>query len=143
MDIDNTLINRIKCKFPKFYIIEIIDDNVKFEPENDVGFIEYKRTLVGCDSSRMTKYATQMKWRLTENFKHNYAIYFIGVDDDGTISNLCDADLLESFMTFVSITKMVDVSIAKINIIRCHLGTIIKIKIKNKNKTVQNNYLII
>jgi len=51
-------------------------------PEIEEGNIEYKRYLINVDSTRLEQLATQMKCRLSEG--DNQAIYYLGVDDDGT-----------------------------------------------------------
>ena len=47
------------------------------------GNIEYKRYLTDCDDEKFQHRATQMKFRLTEG--SGEAIYYIGVDDCGTV----------------------------------------------------------
>jgi GTPase len=51
-------------------------------PEIEEGNIEYKRYLINLDTNRLEQLSTQMKWRLAEG--NNEAIYYLGVDDDGT-----------------------------------------------------------
>lgn len=55
-------------------------------PENFYGMIEYKRYIIPSSKERYVKYETQLLWRLAEG--KGEAIYYIGVDDDGTIHNI-------------------------------------------------------
>ncbi len=57
-------------------------------PEVEEGNVEYKRYLINLDENRLEQLSTQMKWRLAEG--NNEAIYYLGVDDDGTPFNLSD-----------------------------------------------------
>ena len=55
----------------------------KLDIEQYYGNIEYKQELSNMDLNKIQKYATQMKYRLQEG--DGSAIYYIGVQDDGTI----------------------------------------------------------
>lgn len=57
-------------------------------PENFYGMIEYKRYIIPSSKERYIQYETQLLWRLAEG--KGEAIYYIGVDDDGTIHNIND-----------------------------------------------------
>ncbi len=67
-------------------------------PENDEGNIEYKRYLINLDSNRLEQLSTQMKWRLAEG--NNEAIYYLGIDDDGTPYPLTDNEKKETLNNF-------------------------------------------
>ncbi len=56
------------------------------EPENHYGYIEYKRTLSNMTSDKFISYCSQMIFRLKEG--NNKCIYYIGVNDDGSIYGL-------------------------------------------------------
>ena len=78
-------------------------------PENDEGNIEYKRYLINLDSNRFEQLSTQMKWRLAEG--NNEAIYYIGVNDNGTIYNITKKEIKETLFNF---TKLVNNNNAEI-----------------------------
>lgn len=136
----SNIIASAKLLFPKLYITETKHDDVAFEPEKDDGHVEYKRTIADCSDKKAEKYATQMKWRISENTRQQYATYFIGVDDDGTIVGLADKEILDCIKKFVSISKTIDASITGIEIIYVKKLSIIRITVKIKK--FRNNYLV-
>jgi GTPase len=140
MDPNFTIINRIKSVFPKLFVTEIINHDLTFGPEKNNGHVEYKRTLVDCGDRKTQKYATQMQWRITENVRHQCAIYYIGVDDDGRIVGLSDDDIINSITHFVEIANTISASIVGIQII--YIGKLTIIKINVKMKKIFNNYFI-
>lgn len=130
----------IKKKFPKLYVKEIVDNNLRFQPEQTYGSIEYKRTLVDCNISKEQKYATQMRWRINENLKTNSATYYIGIDDNGTIMGLTDSEIITCINRFVSIASNINASITGIKIIQIKDLKIIKANVKIKK--IINNYVV-
>lgn len=134
------LLEELRKRYPKFYLTETRDDKLKFRPENDTGSIEYKRTLENCSDIKAKKYATQMRWRILQNRKKQCATYYIGVDDDGTITGLTDSDAMESISKFVSISKTIGASIIAVCII--YVGDSMVIKIGVKIKKIVDNYLV-
>lgn len=140
MNAKSDIVAKIKIKFPKLYVTEIIDNSMIFGPEKDNGYVEYKRTIVDCSNNKAEKYATQMRWRISENLKHQCATYYIGIDDDGTIIGLSDEDITECIDRFVHIAKTIDASITNIQIIHIEKFTIIRIIVKIKK--IYNNYLV-
>lgn len=136
----NIDINHIKEKYPKLYITEKTVDRLEFSPEKNKGHIEYKRSLKDCSDIRIEKYATQMKWRISENVKRRIAVYFIGIDDDGTIVGLSDDRLNSSIISFVIIANTISASIIGIQIIHIEHLTIIKACVKIKN--LKDDYLV-
>lgn len=67
-------------------------------PEIEEGNIEYKRYLINLDRVRLEQLATQMKWRLTEG--DNEAIYYLGVNDNGSIYPMEPSEAIETFENF-------------------------------------------
>jgi elongation factor 1-alpha len=134
----NVLTNKIKLEYPKLYINELWDDNFTLTKENDDGFVEYKRTLCNCNDMKINKYATQMMWRITQNNK-KFAIYFIGVNDDGTFADLNNDELFESVKKIIIISDIINASIIDVKII--HVNTYIILKITIKNKKIKNNVI--
>lgn len=66
-------------------------------PEVEEGNIEYKLKLVNPSESRMEHLVTQMKWRLQEG--QGEAIYEIGVEDNGNLTGLTEAEMKASLET--------------------------------------------
>ena len=135
-----SLMDKIKDKFPKFYLKEVTNSDFKLKPENDDGYVEYKRTLVDCSEKKAAQYATQMQWRIKQNIKNQFATYYIGVDDDGTIIGLSEDDTFECLNKFVSIASTVGASIIGIEII--HINSVIVIQIKVRIKKAKDNYIV-
>ena len=123
---------KIKESNPKLYIVESHSPGLQFPPEEDDGFVEYKRTLLHCEGSKYDKYATQMRWRITENTKKRIATYYIGVEDNGEIRGLPDEELIKCIDKFVSISEIINASIVNVNIIHVGLLKILKIRVKIK-----------
>ncbi len=85
----NNIDNPIKIKY-------------KFCKEYELGFIEYKRTL-STYTDKKGKLLRQIYWRLHENYTETLNIlnfltcyYVIGLEDDGTSSNLSQSELDKS-----------------------------------------------
>lgn len=76
---------------------EEFDTTVSLRPEVERGNIEYKLKLVDPSPQRLVRLVTQMKWRLQEGLGE--AIYQIGVEDNGFLSGLNEADLKASLNT--------------------------------------------
>lgn len=67
-----------------------------FEHEDDYGNIEYKRQIILTSTSKIHHYISQIKYRVTEG--NGTAYYLIGINDDGTISNV-SSDILNLSLT--------------------------------------------
>lgn len=80
------------------------------EPEVEEGCHEYKRHLVNPTPVRFEELVTQLKWRLSEG--QGEAIYEIGVEDDGTLLGLSDADMKASYETLKFMADKLDASVS-------------------------------
>lgn len=116
---------------PKLFVLSTQEPDLKLDPENDNGPIEYKRTLSECDETRAQKYATQMLWRLGQNVK-GLATYYIGVDDDGTICGLTTDEILEAIDWLTKIAQIIGASIIKVEVIDCGERKILRVVVKMK-----------
>lgn len=67
-------------------------------PEIEEGNVEYKRYLTNLDENRLEQLSTQMKWRLTEG--DNQAVYYLGVNDNGSIYAMTKNEKEETFYNF-------------------------------------------
>ena len=63
-------------------------------PEEYFGNIEYKQSIINKNNNRLEELATQMNFRLNEG--NGTATYFLGINDDGSVSNIYAKDMLES-----------------------------------------------
>ncbi|XWV24485.1 putative GTP-binding protein [Tupanvirus deep ocean] len=140
MNVDSEMIKQIKKLNPKLFVTEIVDDNMTFTPEQDDGHIEYKRTLVDCSNKKAEKYATQMRWRITENVRNQCATYFIGVDDDGTIVGLTENEIIDCVKRFIEIAGTISASITGVQLIHIKDMSIIRIGVKIKK--IYDDYLV-
>jgi GTPase SAR1 family protein len=77
-------------------------------PEIEEGNIEYKR-LISCNKNRHITLASQMKWRLNEG--NGICYYFIGVEDNGSISNRKKKELYNSLKNLKLVTKLINAKI--------------------------------
>jgi GTPase len=81
-------------------------------PECDEGNIEYKRSLKDLDKNRLEEYITQMIWRVGEG--KGEAIYYLGVENDGTFYNWSELEKKQSLKTLKIITVKANLKIAKL-----------------------------
>lgn len=131
------IIDQILKMYPKMFIKQIVDNNLSFTKENDQGFIEYKRTLSHCSENKMQQYASQMRWRISENIKRNIALYYIGLDDSGQIKGLDETEIIISVINFKKISDIIEASIKYIQFVFVNDKIILKICVKLK-KNIQN-----
>jgi GTPase len=67
---------------------------IKLSRECEDGNIEYKLKLIGKDTTRIEKLASQMRYRCEE--AGGEAIYMLGVSDDGSVEGITDEEYVES-----------------------------------------------
>jgi len=134
------MLSALKIKYNKLFFREVTNNHLRLKKEEDEGYVEYKRSLVDCDKIAIEKYATQMQWRINQNPKGKFAIYYVGVDDDGTIYGLSVDDIINSIDTIVKIASIVNASITYVNITSVNYKIIIKFGVKIKS--VKENYLV-
>ena len=84
----------------------------KLKPEIEEGNIEYKRKITKPTTERLNQLITQMKWRLNEG--NGEAIYYIGVEDNGSISGISNNDLKESIKNIKIMIKNIDGKLIKL-----------------------------
>jgi elongation factor 1-alpha len=127
-----TLSNWIHDYWPQILVIESPIKNFKLPPENDYsGNVEYKRTLVDCTSNRIQKYITQMKWRALQSLKQQ-AIYYVGIDDDGSFFGLNFEETKTSISTFMEMVFNINATVTKIHLMSIDLQYVVQIKIQMK-----------
>ena len=106
-----------------------------FPPENDEGNIEYKRHLCSQElrtpddnyNIRFQQLVTQLKFRLNEG--NGTAVYYIGVEDDGSIFKLTSKESSKSISTLKKMAIFLDVKITDI----FYKNDYIKVVIKDKS----------
>jgi len=100
-------------------------------PENDEGNIEYKRYLVNLDELRIEQLSTQMKWRIAEG--DGQAIYYIGINDDGTPYNMTADEKKESLNNFTILLNKNNAEIINLEVIKQNDISYFKITIRKKS----------
>jgi GTPase len=100
--------------------------SIYLEPEIEEGNIEYKRYLSELSNERLEQYVSQMIWRVREGLGE--AIYYLGVEDNGTFYNWTQNEKKQTLDRFKNIVK-----IAKMKIIKL-------LKVYYKVNEKQNNY---
>jgi len=89
-----------------------MDAFCQFPQEIEEGNIEYKRhisRLILDNPEKLIKFKTQLLWRLDEGKEINgskEAVYYIGIEDDGILSNLGINELNDSIINFTEIVKL-------------------------------------
>jgi GTPase len=121
--------NKIRNIFPFLFIKEQSFNNLKFNSENNNGFVEYKRSINNTDSFKIEKLASQMKWRILQN-KNYFAIYYIGIDDNGTIVGVPQDKLIDNIKTFIKIASIISASICYLKVIYINELIILMFKVK-------------
>ena len=123
---ENDFLEEIELLFPTidFYLYQGI--LVSLLKEKDDGNIEYKRHLRDLSPQRMNNLATQMSWRIGESENTNKAIYFIGVNDDGTIYGLDQLEIIDNIRNLLSIANIINAEINSIYVIDCSKSYILK-----------------
>ena len=96
--------------------------------EIEEGNIEYKRYLINLDKDRLNQLVTQMNWRLNEG--NNMAIYYLGVDDDGSPYNMTTMEREESIS---NINKIVSMNSSNIIMMETIYTNSLKITIKRES----------
>lgn len=98
---------------------------VKLPNEVEMGNIEYKRHLNHLDPHnkrdkfKMIKLSSQMTWRIDEGLKQNgiaEAIYYIGVNDDGSIGNVSATDINDSINILKKVVMLAEAEIVSIDV---------------------------
>lgn len=99
--------------------------------EIEEGNIEYKRQIsdeILLNPSKLTKFKTQLLWRLEEGKQLSgvsHAIYYIGIEDNGLVSNQTKEEVNNSIINFTKIVKLV-----KANILTTEINEYAKITVQ-------------
>jgi GTPase SAR1 family protein len=89
---------------------------MKLEPEVEYGNKEYKLKIINKENDRLEKLASQLKWRLNEG--NGEALYYIGVNDDGSVVGLGGNELNETIKNIKKMCEKINskiISTEKIN----------------------------
>ena len=89
---------------------------MKLQPEVEYGNKEYKLKICNKQNDRIEQLTTQLKWRLNEG--NGEALYYIGVNDDGSIVGLSSNEFQETIMNIKKMCEKINskiVSTQKVN----------------------------
>ena len=115
--------------------VENLDSEImsilSFEPENDEGNIEYKRSLLGKSKDRQLELETQMRYRMGEG--DGLCTYIIGIEDDGTPYGLTDDEYIETRAVLEKIAKRNDYSLRLLVTSKCERGCVYEFLIRENN----------
>ncbi len=101
------------------------------KPEVEEGNVEYKRVLINIDNTRLEQLATQMNWRLAEG--SNEAIYYLGVNDNGSVYNMTQDEKYETLNNFKLLVGKTNAEIISFNEIESNGVKYFKIQIRKTN----------
>ena len=85
--------------------------SIYLEQEIEEGNIEYKRCLIYNNDERTNELITQMLWRVREG--NGEAIYYVGVNDNGTFYNWTKLEIKQSIDEFKRLVNLAKLKIAK------------------------------
>ena len=108
--------------------------------EIEEGNIEYKRKVHFSKEDKFIKFKTQLLWRLDEGKKiygNEEAIYYIGIDDNGTVSGESMESIDKSIDNFNRVTSSCNVEIYSTQLKNTPDGIYTILKIRRLN----NNYI--
>tara|TARA_B110000879_G_scaffold146499_1_gene190070 strand:+ start:7076 stop:8113 length:1038 start_codon:yes stop_codon:yes gene_type:complete len=108
-----------------------------FPAEEYFGNTEYKRSIINKNNKRLEELATQMNFRLNEG--NGKAIYYIGIEDDGSVSFQHTMILEESLNNLKKICKIIKASIISIKKTLSHYI----INISKKSKKYKNIIILL
>lgn len=116
LDKENTLDKRLNKELDKG-LNEELDKGLNEEldkglnEELEEGNIEYKRCLTNIDDNRREEFISQMMWRIKEG--NGEAIYYLGVENNGTFYNWSKSEIKESIDEFKKIIKKGNLKLIK------------------------------
>jgi len=93
--------------------------SIYLDPEIEEGNVEYKRCLCNTEIIRIEEYTSQMIWRIGEG--KGEAIYYLGVEDNGTFYNWNETQKNKTLQTFKKIVTKANLKIAKLEKIKYNI----------------------
>lgn len=109
--------------------------------EIEEGNIEYKRKLTMTNIDRFDTLITQMNWRLNEG--NGEAIYYLGINDNGSIYQFKNDESNDTILTFKHIANMAKIKIVSIKKIIDRNQHFFKAIIQIQNNFVKEKKIII
>jgi len=91
---------------------EELEQKIKgLDEEIEEGNIEYKRCLTNIDNNRREEFISQMMWRIKEG--HGEAIYYLGVENNGTFYDWSKSEIKESIDQIKKIIKIANLKLIR------------------------------
>ena len=94
------------------------------DPESEEGNIEYKRKITGITQRRFRKLATQMLRRLKDG--NGTAIYYLGIEDDGTPSQVGKEILRTSLRILKNMAKFNEATVKEVKRRDSHIKVLLE-----------------
>ena len=117
--------------------MDILKTQGHLPPEtDDSGNVEYKRSLTNKED-KYEKLSAQLSWRIDEGFKVAgipEAIYYLGLDDDGTVAGVQMEDIDISITALDKIASLVQASITNTDVAVFDNGVVGQITIRKTAK---------
>lgn len=114
-------------------------NNKMLPPEQDTGYVEYKRFIIPKNINKRKSLKTQLCYRLQQGFamcNKSIAIYYLGIEDDGSISNTNENDLKLSLQNLKSMCNECDANIQDIKY--CNIDNKVFIKVYIEQNVYEN-----
>ena len=103
--------------------------------------IEYKRILVNVDQFRLEQLSSQMKWRLNEG--DGMAIYYLGVDDNGSPYMMSIEEKKETLKNFNILLQMNSATIIRFEVMKSDKINFFKLTIKKKSHILSEKRVLL
>ena len=111
------------------------------DKEVEEGMIEYKRILVNVDQFRLEQLSSQMKWRLNEG--DGMAIYYLGVDDNGSPYMMSIEEKKETLKNFNILLQMNSATIIRFEVMKSDKINFFKLTIKKKSHILSEKRVLL
>lgn len=110
-----------------------MDEIYSLPSEVEEGNIEYKRQVDGLTPDKIIKFKTQMLWRMAQGRNKTgieEAIYYIGIEDNGSISGVTIENINNSIKNFSQIVKLCNAEIHSTKILDTDKGMVSVIRVR-------------
>lgn len=124
-------------------------DIYNLPPEKEEANLEYKRYITATeeqDKERFDRLLSQLNWRIHEGkriYGINEAYYYIGINDDGTISDINETMVDTSIKNLRMISQKINYSLDVIEFQKSKSSSVAICKIYNNNDEIINSDLLI
>ena len=119
--------------------------SIYLDPEIEEGNIEYKRSLNDFKNDRLEEHTSQMLWRIGEG--KGEAIYYLGVENDGTFYNWNQTEKNKTLQNFKKIVSKANLKIVKLDKVKYNIidktNYYFKITIREKQQIIPEKRILL